>query len=89
MMMAKLSAPRTDRLYPQVIFLVPTSVGSLVDPRALVHLDGLCQRQIQMTQSGIEPAPFRLVAQCLNQKYQVSVYVLTVELAFVLGNGLR
>jgi len=66
----RLSALHTSRLYPQEIFLALISLRGCNYPRAMVLLEGVCQRKIPITPSRIEPATSALVARCLNQLRQ-------------------
>jgi hypothetical protein len=72
MKMVRLSALRTGRHHHPG----STPVRGWVDPRATVRPEVLCQWKIVVTLSGMEPATFRLVAQCLNQLHHYVPHIL-------------
>ena len=62
------SRPVTGLLY----FLLISARGG-IKHRATVQSEGLCQWQITMTLSGIEPATFRLAARCHRTNYKLQI----------------
>jgi hypothetical protein len=61
-MAVRLSALSAGHPLPPRRFLVLISVRGLVDPRAIVRLEGNRSIENPMTSSGIKPATLRLVA---------------------------
>jgi hypothetical protein len=87
-MAVRLPALRPGHPLPPGRFLVLISVRGCVDPGIIVRLEGLGELKNAMTSSGIEPATFRLVVQCLKQlpycvsrkyKYKYALYYFCKE----------
>ena len=70
MKVARLLSLCTVLLYPYEIILVLISVRASIDSSVIAQPEGLSQRKIPVTSSGIETVAFRHVTQCLNQMRQ-------------------
>ena len=65
---AQLTHERGKVVSPAHRPLLPTRKYSCVDTRVIMRPEGLYQRKISMTPSGIEPATSSLVARCLKER---------------------
>ena len=75
----KVVSPKHRPPLPPKIFLVFIFLTGWVDPRVIVRPEGLCQWKNSFKPSGIEPAAFWLLAQCLKYVcHHVPLYIIAL-----------